>query len=155
MIAWNRHVPSWGSTGTTWGLFLRSAQLTISTASFLIIIIRPDYYLYTSFRFLWIVMCLIITWNGMLLAWEASFHCFSRQPLFQMEVLMVVMLDWVLSLLSLAAGSASASVVGQLLSSKELCRHKFCVYCQVSVGLAILNWFLILVSALFNIRTLK
>ncbi|KAJ4770886.1 CASP-like protein [Rhynchospora pubera] len=155
MIPWNRHVPSWGSTGTTWGILLRSVQLTISIASFLLIIIRPDFYYYTSFRFLWIVMCFIITWNGLLLAWEAIFHCFFRQPLLQIEVLMIVMLDWVLSLLSLAAGSASASVVGQLLSRKELCRHNFCVYCQVSAGLALLNWFLILVSAMFNIRTLK
>lgn len=46
-------------------------------------------------RFMWIAMCFIITWCTMLVAWESSFNCFFRQPLFQMEVLMIVILDWV------------------------------------------------------------
>lgn len=150
-------------------------------------------YLFISFifyRFLWITMCLIITWSIGLVAWESSLNWLFRQLLFQIEVLMIVILGWVLylwtiylqpslislifgwicismytyiykrygqvlSLLSLAAGCASASLTGRLLRQKELCRHGFCVYCQISAALAIINWFLMVVSALLNVRSLK
>ncbi|KAK4393376.1 CASP-like protein 5C3 [Sesamum angolense] len=78
-----------------------------------------------------------------------GFHQTSSR---QRGVLSIVVLgDWVLSFLSLAASCSTASVSSLLLASEGFCIGKLCTRYQLSAAMAFLSWFLSLSSSLFNL----
>lgn len=75
--------------------------------------------------------------------------CPIRQP---GVLLIIVVGDWVLSILTLAAACSTASVVDLLLRAENpYCPPKFCSRYQISAAMAFLTWFLSMASSLFNL----
>ncbi|KAL0343590.1 UNVERIFIED_CONTAM: CASP-like protein 5C1 [Sesamum angustifolium] len=101
--------------------------------------------------FLVTIMGLVIPWS-LTLAVVDVFSVFIRRPSRQRGVLSIVVLgDWVLSFLSLAASCSTASVSSLLLASEGFCIGKLCTRYQLSAAMAFLSWFLSLSSSLFNL----
>ncbi|KAK1293615.1 hypothetical protein QJS10_CPB17g02571 [Acorus calamus] len=141
-----------GSLGTGASLSLRLGQALFSTASLLFMSVDVQFYSYTSFCFLVTIMGLVIPWSSTL-ALVDIYSIFTRCHLRQPGVMVIVVIgDWVLALLSLAAASASASVVAILASAGgSYCPPKFCGRYQLSAAMAFLSWFLTAASSLFNL----
>ncbi|CAK9140551.1 unnamed protein product [Ilex paraguariensis] len=97
-------------------------------------------------------MGLIIPWSSTLAlidAYSVLVKCPIRQPGI---VLIIVVGDWVLTVLTLAAACSTAGVVDILLrADKSYCPQKFCSRYQISAAMAFLSWFLSLASSLFNL----
>ncbi|KAK4742309.1 hypothetical protein SAY87_000310 [Trapa incisa] len=64
---------------------------------------------------------------------------------------MVTIIGLVLSFLTLAAASPTASVVDLLLPSEDHCSVKLCSRYQISAIMAFMSWFFSLASSLFNL----
>ncbi|KAK1277764.1 hypothetical protein QJS04_geneDACA023848 [Acorus gramineus] len=96
-------------------------------ASLLVMSVDVQFYSYTTFCFLVTIMGLVIPWSSTL-ALVDIYSIFTRCHLHQPGVMVIVVIgDWVLALLSLAAASASASVVAILTSvGGSYCPPKFC-----------------------------
>ncbi|KAK1269873.1 CASP-like protein [Acorus gramineus] len=141
-----------GSLGTGASLSLRLGQALFSMASLLFMSVDVQFYSYTSFCFLVTIMGLVIPWSSTL-ALVDIYSIFTRCHLHQPGVMVIVVIgDWVLALLSLAAASASASVVAILTSAGgSYCPPKFCGRYQLSAAMAFLSWFLTAASSLFNL----
>ncbi|CAM8907069.1 unnamed protein product [Rhodiola kirilowii] len=114
-----------GSVGTSAGFSLRLGQTGFSCASLLFMSLGVEFYSYTAF-------------------W-----CPPRQP----GVLFIIVVgDWVLSLLTLAAACSTASVVDLLVySDTSYCPPKFCSRYQISAAMAFMSWFMSFASCLFNL----
>ncbi|KAJ8770813.1 hypothetical protein K2173_021460 [Erythroxylum novogranatense] len=141
-----------GAMGTSASLALRLGQIIFSTASLLFMCMGVEFYSYTAFCFLVTVMGLVIPWSLTLVlvdAYSVFVKCLPHQP----RILMVITLgDWVLSFLSLAAASSTASVTDLLLDvGSTFCPAKLCSRYQLSAAMAFLSWFLSFASALFNL----
>ncbi|KAL3525753.1 hypothetical protein ACH5RR_014125 [Cinchona calisaya] len=142
-----------GALGTSASLALRLGQAIFSIASLLFMCLDVEFYSYTAFCFLVTIMGLVIPWS-LTLAMVDTFSIFVKRPSCQSRILsIVVMGDWILSFLSLAASSSSASVTDLLMmvSGGSFCRAKLCGRYQLSAAMAFLSWFLSLASSLFNL----
>ncbi|CAK9142617.1 unnamed protein product [Ilex paraguariensis] len=141
-----------GSVGTCASFALRLGQTVFSCASLLFMSLGVEFYSYTAFCFLVTVMGLIIPWSSTLAlidAYSVLVKCPIRQPGI---VLIIVVGDWVLTVLTLAAACSTAGVVDILLrADKSYCPQKFCSRYQISAAMAFLSWFLSLASSLFNL----
>ncbi|XP_051117341.1 CASP-like protein 5C1 isoform X2 [Andrographis paniculata] len=108
-------------------------------------------YFFRFYSFLVTVMGLIIPWS-LTLAIVDIFSVFIKRPARQSGILSIVVLgDWVLSFLSLAASCSTASVSSLLLAAEGFCGRKLCTRYQLSAAMAFLSWFLSLSSSLFNL----
>ncbi|KAK1300764.1 hypothetical protein QJS10_CPB13g00135 [Acorus calamus] len=141
-----------GALRTSASLSLRLGQALFSTASLLFMSVDVQFYSYTSFCFLVIIMGLLIPWSSTLALFDI-YSIFTRCRLRQPVIMVIVVIgDWVLALLSLAAASATASVTDLLTSSGQAyCPPKFCGRYQLSAAMAFLSWFLTVASSLFNL----
>ncbi|GLT96979.1 hypothetical protein SLE2022_145670 [Rubroshorea leprosula] len=140
-----------GSIGTTIGLSLRLLETIFSTASLLSMSFGVEFYSYTAFCYLVTTMGLVIPWS-FTLALVDGYSVVIKCPVRQPGILVIIAAgDWVLSVLTLAAASSTASVVDLLHSDKSACPPKFCSRYQLSAAMAFLTWFLSLASALFNL----
>ncbi|XP_074565744.1 CASP-like protein 5C1 [Curcuma longa] len=141
-----------GSVGTTASLSLRLGQAIFSSAALLLMSVGVEFYSYTAFCFLVTIMGLVIPWSctlAMFDIYSAFSGCSLRLPGL---MVIVVIGDMVLSLLSLAAASASAGVIDLLLHfDGNYCPPKFCGRYQLSTAMAFLAWFLTAASSLFNL----
>ncbi|XAR57853.1 hypothetical protein NMG60_11026137 [Bertholletia excelsa] len=140
-----------GALGTSASLALRLGQAVFSTASLLFMCLDVEFYSYTAFCFLVTIMGLVIPWSlalALVDMYSVFFKRSSRQPGL-MSVIVVG--DWVLSFLSLAAACSTASVTNFLVSSTKLCIPKLCSRYQLSATITFLSWFLSLASSLFNL----
>ncbi|KAK6916513.1 Casparian strip membrane protein domain, partial [Dillenia turbinata] len=140
-----------GSVGTTAGFSLRLGQTFFSSASLLFMSLGVEFYSYTAFCFLVTIMGLVIPWSftlGLVDGYSVLVKCPLRQP---GVLLLIVIGDWVLSILTLAAACSTASVVDLLLQSDGYCPQKICSRYQLSAAMAFLSWFLSVASALFNL----
>ncbi|XP_052203190.1 CASP-like protein 5C1 [Diospyros lotus] len=141
-----------GSVGTSASFALRLGQTIFSSASLLFMSLAVEFYTYTAFCFLVTIMGLVIPWSFTLAlvdGYSVLVKCPFRQPGI---MLIVVVGDWVLSVLTLAAACSTAGVVDVLLKAgSSSCPTKLCSRYQISVGMAFLSWFLSLASALFNL----
>ncbi|XP_057500517.1 CASP-like protein 5C1 isoform X2 [Actinidia eriantha] len=139
-----------GALGTSASLALRLGQAIFSTASLLFMCLDVEFYSYTAFCFLVTIMGLVIPWSltlALMDAYSVFFKRLSRQP----GVMSVIVVgDWVLSFLSLAAASSTASITDILITSHS-CRAKLCSRYQLSAAVTFLSWFLSLASSLFNL----
>ncbi|KAG8642549.1 CASP-like protein 5C1 [Manihot esculenta] len=141
-----------GSMGTSASLALRLGQAIFSTASLFFMCLGIDFYSYTAFCYLVTVMGLLIPWSVTLVlvdVYSVFVKCLPHRP----KVLSAIIIgDWVLSFLSLAAASSTASVTDLLLDvGTSYCPAKMCSRYQLSAAMAFLSWFLSFASALFNL----
>ncbi|KAL0450257.1 CASP-like protein 5C1 [Sesamum indicum] len=140
-----------GALGTSGSLALRLGQAIFAVGSLLFMCLDVEFYSYTAFCFLVTIMGLVIPWS-LTLAVVDVFSVFIRRPSRQRGILSIVVLgDWVLSFLSLAASCSTASVSSLLLASEGFCIGKLCTRYQLSAAMAFLSWFLSLSSSLFNL----
>ncbi|KAF3438857.1 hypothetical protein FNV43_RR17132 [Rhamnella rubrinervis] len=116
-----------GSMGTSASLALRLGQTIFSSASLLFMCLDVEFYSYTAFCYLVTVMGLVVPWSMTLVvvdAYSVFVKCLPRQ---QKIVLILILGDWVLSYLSLAAACSTASVTDILLDAgANYCPAKLC-----------------------------
>ncbi|OVA05195.1 Uncharacterized protein family UPF0497 [Macleaya cordata] len=101
-------------------------------------------------------MGLVIPWSSTLAVVD-GYAIILGCPLRQRGILLIVIIgDWVLSLLSLAAACATAGVI-DLLPELEgsYCPHKFCSRYQLSAIMAFLSWFPTAALSLINLWLLR
>ncbi|XP_020095189.1 CASP-like protein 5C1 [Ananas comosus] len=141
-----------GAVGTTASLSLRLGQALFSSASLLFMTVGVEFYSYTAFCFLVTIMGLVIPWSCTL-AMVDMYSIFVGCPLRLPGVVIIVVVgDWILSILSLAAACSTAGVIDLLLRiGSTYCSPKFCGRYQLSAGMAFLSWFLTAASSLFNL----
>ncbi|KAI6701240.1 hypothetical protein NL676_015564 [Syzygium grande] len=141
-----------GSVGTSASFALRLGQTIFSSASLLFMSLGVQFYSYTAFCYLVTIMGLNIPWS-FTLALVDGYSVLVKCPLRQPGVLFIIVIgDWVLSTLTLAAASSTASVVDLLVHADgSYCPPKFCSRYQISAAMAFLSWFLSLASSLFNL----
>ncbi|KAL6338476.1 hypothetical protein AAG906_020569 [Vitis piasezkii] len=98
------------------------------------------------------VMGLVIPWS-LTLSLVDAYSVFVKCPLHQPGIMLVVIIgDWVLSFLSLAAACSTAGVTDLLLNvNGSHCPARLCGRYQLSAAMAFLSWFLSLASSLFNL----
>ncbi|WJZ91507.1 hypothetical protein VitviT2T_010573 [Vitis vinifera] len=134
-----------GALGTSASLSLRMGQTIFSSAALLFMCLDVEFYSYTAFCFLVTVMGLVIPWS-LTLSLVDAYSVFVKCPLHQPGIMLVVIIgDWVLSFLSLAAACSTAGVTDLLLNARLCGRY------QLSAAMAFLSWFLSLASSLFNL----
>ncbi|KAJ7967374.1 CASP-like protein [Quillaja saponaria] len=116
-----------GSVGTSASFSLRLGQTIFSSASLLFMSMGVEFYSYTAFCYLVTIMGLVIPWS-FTLALVDGYSVLVRRPIRQQGVLIIIVVgDWVLSILTLAAACSSASVIDVLLhSGGSNCPPKFC-----------------------------
>ncbi|KAJ6409689.1 CASP-LIKE PROTEIN 5B3 [Salix viminalis] len=97
-------------------------------------------------------MGLAIPWS-FTLAIVDGYSVLVKCPIRQPGILLIIVLgDWVLSTLILAAACSTASVVDLLIHSDGFhCPPKICSRYQISAAMAFLSWFLSMASSLFNL----
>ncbi|KAI4376028.1 hypothetical protein MLD38_013828 [Melastoma candidum] len=141
-----------GSVGTSASLALRLGQTAFSSASLLFMSLGVQFYSFTSFCYLVTIMGLNIPWS-FTLALVDGYSLLVKCPLRQRGILMIMVIgDWILSNLTLAAACSTASVVDLLMQAGgSYCPPKLCSRYQVSAAMAFLSWFLSLASSLFNL----
>ncbi|GLT75236.1 hypothetical protein SLA2020_469750 [Shorea laevis] len=139
-----------GAFGTSASLALRFGQTLFSSASLLFMCFQGELYSYTAFSYLVTVMGLVAPWSFLLAlvdAYSVFIKCLPRQ---QRVVSIIVMGDFALSFLSLAAASSTASVTS-ILHDAGYCPVPRCSRFELSAAMAFLSWFLSFSSVLFNL----
>ncbi|OAY29460.1 CASP-like protein 5C3 [Manihot esculenta] len=141
-----------GSMGTSASFSLRLGQTIFSSASLFFMALGVQFYSYTAFCYLVTIMGLAIPWSFTLTIVD-GYSVLVKWPIRQPRILLIVIIgDWVLSILILAAACSAASVVDLLLHSDgSFCPLKVCRRYQVSAAMAFLSWFLSMASSLFNL----
>eukprot|EP00262_Sarcandra_glabra_P016689 TRINITY_DN551_c0_g1_i1.p1 TRINITY_DN551_c0_g1~~TRINITY_DN551_c0_g1_i1.p1 ORF type:complete len:153 (-),score=15.25 TRINITY_DN551_c0_g1_i1:52-510(-) len=141
-----------GSVGTRGSLSLRLGQTLFSSASLLFMSVGVEFYSYTAFCYLVTIMGLLIPWS-FTLAMVDGYAIIARCPLRQPGLVVIIVVgDWVLSMLSLAAASATAAAIDLLLDlDGSYCPSKFCGRYQLSAAMAFLSWLLTASSSLSNL----
>ncbi|KAG2397860.1 CASP-like protein [Vigna angularis] len=116
-----------GSLGTTASFSLRMGQTMFSSASLLFMSFGVEFYSYTAFCYLVTIMGLVIPWS-FTLALVDGYSILLKCPIRQPGILLIIVVgDWVLSTLTLAAASSTASVVDLLLNTHgSFCPPKLC-----------------------------
>ncbi|CAL4919273.1 unnamed protein product [Urochloa decumbens] len=140
-----------GAVGSAGSLGLRVGQAVFSSASLLFMSVGVEFFSYTAFCFLVTIMGLVIPWSCTL-AMIDVYSVFVGCPLRVPGVMFIVVVgDWVLSVLSFAAACSSAAVIDLLLQFHgSQCSPRFCGRYQLSAMMAFLSWFLTAASAIFN-----
>lgn len=142
-----------GAIGTSASLALRLGQALFSVASLLFMCLGVEFYAYTSFCFLVTIKGLTIPWS-LTLAMVDAFSVFVKRPSRQVQIVSIIVIgDWVLSFLSLAAACSTASVADFMITEAGafFCGRKLCSRYQLSAAMAFLSWCLSIASALFNL----
>ncbi|KAA8547288.1 hypothetical protein F0562_003848 [Nyssa sinensis] len=141
-----------GTLGTSASLSLRLGQAIFCIASLLFMCLDVQFYSYTAFCFLVTIMGLMIPWS-LTLALVDAYSVFVKRPSRQPGIMSIVVVgDWVLSFLSLAAACSTASVTELLIASGgSFCGTKLCSRYQLSAAMTFLSWFLSIASSLFNL----
>ncbi|KAL8553286.1 hypothetical protein ACS0TY_001815 [Phlomoides rotata] len=102
--------------------------------------------------FLVTIMGLVIPWS-LTLAILDGYSILTKFPVGQSGILRIIILgDMVLSILTLAAASSTASIVDLLLKADvSFCPPRFCSRYLISAAMAFFSWFLLLSSSLSNL----
>ncbi|PIN19614.1 hypothetical protein CDL12_07716 [Handroanthus impetiginosus] len=112
-----------------------------------------EFYGYTAFRFLVTIMGLVIPCS---LAWALvdAFVTYVKHPVYPPGIHSIILVgDWVLSYLSLAASCSVGSVSDVLGASGQysFCIGKVWARYQLAAAMAFLSWSLLFASFLFNL----
>ncbi|XP_009798302.1 CASP-like protein 5C1 [Nicotiana tabacum] len=149
-MAMDDEVP--GAVGTSASFALRLGQTIFSSASLLFMSLGVEFHNYTAFCFLVTIMGLVIPWSitlALIDIYSVLIHCPIRQPGI---LLFIVLGDWALSFLTLAAASSIAGIVDLLhRADVTFCPAGLCSRYQISASLAFLSWFLSTASSLSNL----
>ncbi|CAN1173931.1 CASP-like protein 5B2 [Linum perenne] len=139
-----------GSPGRMSGLGLRVGQFVFAAASIGVMVSAHGFFNSTAF-------CYLIASMGLQVLWSFGLACLDLHALrlkrsLQNPVLvsLFVVGDWVTSILSLAAASASAGVVVLYAKDLHYCNSatRFpCQRFQISISFAFISWFLLAVSS--------
>ncbi|KAL8540314.1 hypothetical protein ACS0TY_001786 [Phlomoides rotata] len=141
-----------GSVGTNVSILLRLGQAVFSSSSIFFMSFGVGFYNYTAFCFLVTIMGLVIPWS-LTLAILDGYSILTKFPVGQSGILRIIILgDMVLSILTLAAASSTASIVDLLLKADvSFCPPRFCSRYLISAAMAFFSWFLLLSSSLSNL----
>ncbi|KAL7135570.1 hypothetical protein ABFS83_11G106600 [Erythranthe nasuta] len=141
-----------GALGTSWSLSLRMAQAFTASSSLLIMCFGIEFYSYSAFCFLVVVMGLVIPWASTLALLDMLSVSFKNR-IHPPGILSIVLIgDWILSLLSLAASFSTTSVTRILVfTGDSFCIENKCKRYQTAAFMAFLSWFLLSVSSLINL----
>ncbi|VVB05259.1 unnamed protein product [Arabis nemorensis] len=155
LSAGNRMEKVPGSFGTSASFALRFGQTFFAAASLFFMYFYYDFYYNTSFCYLVVVMTIVTPWSFSFALFD-TYSIFVKHLPQEPIVLSVVFAgDFVLSFLSLGGACAVASATELLLSVEErIFDGNLCSQYQLSAAMAILCWFLLLASALFNLWSL-
>ncbi|KAK4340298.1 hypothetical protein RND71_041760 [Anisodus tanguticus] len=149
-MAMDDEVP--GAMGTSASFALRLGQTIFSAASLLFMSLGVEFHSYTAFCFLVTITGLVIPWSitlALIDIYSVLIHCPFRQ---RGILLFIVLGDWALSFLTLAAASSIAGIVDALhRADATFCPAGLCSRYQISAGLAFLSWFLSMASSLSNL----
>ncbi|XP_012442371.1 CASP-like protein ARALYDRAFT_485429 [Gossypium raimondii] len=138
--------------GTSARFTLRLGQTVFSTALLLFMCLDVEFYSYTSFSYLVTVMGLVTPWSMSLALVDAYFVFVKGLPRQPRVLLVVIVGDWALSFLSLAATCSTASVTSLLVNvSSTYYPSNICSRYQLSAAMAFMSWFLSFDSILFNL----
>ncbi|KAK9049950.1 hypothetical protein SSX86_031081 [Deinandra increscens subsp. villosa] len=146
-----------GSIGTSASLAIRLGQSLFSVASLLFMCVGVQFYAYTSFCFLVTIKGLTIPWS-LTLAIVDAYSVFVKRPSRQLHIVLVIVIgDWILSFLSLAAACSTASVSDFMVTEAgaSFCDGKVCSRYRLSAAMACMSWSLSVASALFNLWVLS
>ncbi|KAM0860200.1 hypothetical protein ACQ4PT_046670 [Festuca glaucescens] len=141
-----------GAVGSAGSLGLRVGQAVFSSAALMFMSVGIEFFSYTTFCFLVTIMGLVIPWSCAL-AMIDVYSVVVGHPLRMPGVVAIVVVgDWVLSILSLAAASSSAAAIDVLLEFHgSQCPPRLCERYQLSAMMAFLSWLLTAASSLFNL----
>ncbi|KAD3640955.1 hypothetical protein R6Q59_003587 [Mikania micrantha] len=142
-----------GSIGTSASLAIRLGQAMFSVASLLFMCVGVQFYAYTSFCFLVTIKGLTIPWS-LTLAIVDAYSVFIKRTSRHLQIVLIIVIgDWILSFLSLAAACSTASVSDFMVTEAgaSFCGGKMCSRYRLSAAMACLSWSLSLASALFNL----
>ncbi|CAN6459896.1 unnamed protein product [Victoria cruziana] len=143
-----------GTLGTPGSFSLRLGQTFFSTAALLLISIGVQFSRYTVFRYLVTIVAFTVFWSFALAAIDLFTIVTGCKNLRQKGFLVIIVIgDWVLSLLSLSAACSAAGVSDFLrLNGAPLCPPSNCSNgrYQLSAAMTFLSWSMILVSSLAN-----
>ncbi|CAL1387413.1 unnamed protein product [Linum trigynum] len=139
-----------GSPGRASGLGLRVGQFVFAAASIGVMVSAHGFFNSTAFCYLIASMGLQVLWSFGLACLDL--HALKSKRSLQNPVLvsLFVVGDWVTSILSLAAASASAGVTILYAQDLHYCNatpHFPCKRFQISIALAFISWFLLAVSS--------
>ncbi|KAM7506944.1 hypothetical protein LguiA_017397 [Lonicera macranthoides] len=103
--------------------------------------------------------CFLVTIMGLVIPWSLTLavvdmlSVFVKPPSRQLGLVTIIVIgDWVLSFLSLAAACSTASVTDALINSQtSVCSEKLCSRYQLSAAMAFLSWCLSFASSFFNL----
>ncbi|MCD7451576.1 hypothetical protein HAX54_012631 [Datura stramonium] len=141
-----------GAVGTSASFALRLGQTIFSAASLLFMSLGVEFHNYTAFCFLVTITGLVIPWSitlALIDIYSVLIRCPIRQPGI---LLFIVVGDWALAFLTLAAASSIAGIVDVLHRADEtFCPAGLYSRYQISAGLAFLSWFLSMASSLSNL----
>lgn len=141
-----------GAVGSAGSLGLRIGQAACSSAALMFMSVGVEFFSYTAFCFLVTIMGLLVPWSCTL-AMIDMYSILVGCPLHVPGVMAIVVVgDWVLSILSLAAASSSAAIIDLLLQFHgSHCAPRLCERYQLSAMMAFLSWLLTAASSLFNL----
>ncbi|KAA8534166.1 hypothetical protein F0562_031641 [Nyssa sinensis] len=139
-----------GSPGKVSGLVLRIGQCLFATASIAVMASSSGFYTTTAFCYLIASMGLQVLWSFGLACLDA--HALRKKRDLQNQVLvsLFVVGDWVTAILTLAAACSSAGVMVLFIRDSNFCSKQIQVACgmiQISIALAFVSWFLLVVSS--------
>ncbi|KAF6166551.1 hypothetical protein GIB67_005413 [Kingdonia uniflora] len=141
-----------GSLGTSVSFSLRMGQTIFSSASLLFMSLGVEFYSYTAFCYLVTAMGLLVPWS-LTLSLVDGYSVLVAGPVRQRGILVAVVIgDWILSMLALAAACATSSVIDLLHQfDGSYCPPKLCNRYQLSAVMAFLSWLLTTASTLLNL----
>lgn len=140
---------SFGAPGVTSGLVLRILQSLFAAASVLVMASSSGFASSTSFCYLIAAMGLQVLWSFGLACLDIHALRVKKDLQTQILLMLVVVGDWVTSILALAAASSSGGVMVLLVRDSDVCKydHKLsCEMFQISIVLAFIAWFLLAIS---------
>ncbi|XP_059317874.1 CASP-like protein 5B1 [Lycium ferocissimum] len=139
-----------GGPGKVSGLILRMGQCIFAAASISVMASSHGFSTCTAF-------CYLIASMGLQFLWSFSLACLDIHALRLKRDLrnyvflsLLVVGDWVTSILSLAAASSSAGVVVLIVKDTKMCKQSPQLSChmfQISVALAFISWFFLAISS--------
>ncbi|XP_047313404.1 CASP-like protein 5C1 [Impatiens glandulifera] len=144
-----------GSLGTTASLALRLGQAIFSVSSLLFMCYNVQFNNLPPFCFLVTIMGLVLPWSMTFALVDLYSICIIKLNSRQAGLMFVIVIgDWILSMLTLAAAGSVASLTDFLImSNSRFCHGEFnlCGRYKLSVAMTFLSWSLSLASCLLNL----
>ncbi|PIN08958.1 hypothetical protein CDL12_18461 [Handroanthus impetiginosus] len=142
-----------GAPATGGSVVLRFGQAIFAAISLLCMCLDIEFYGSTAFCFLVTIMGLVIPWS-LACALVDALSIYAKRPIHAHGIHSIILVgDWVLSYLSLAASCSVGSASDVLGASGQysFCIGKVWARYQLGAAMAFLSWSLLFASFLFNL----